>query len=149
MTIRNLLLFGGMLLAFMACNNIESLEENAQQSKENTLLEGELGEKKLKVKPHWKEVSVVQGSTSIETDPFKIKGKEWQIKWELKPQSKKKASEFILILYDRNDPAYTEVVANAEGAENDFVFLEGKGEYYLSVNAKNTQYRITIEELKY
>ncbi len=135
-----------LLPFFTACNDIESLEENVQKTEENNLMDGELSKKKLKVKPRWKQVKEISGKETLETRPFKIKGKEWQIKWSVKENGDE--PEFILILYDKNDPSFTEVIANTDEAENDFAYLEGKGEYYLAVNAKNVRYKVTIEEVK-
>ena len=110
-------------------------------------MDGEVAEKKLDMKPRWKKVEEFSGTETMETPVFKIKGKEWQIKWSVKPTNSD--AEFILILYDSKNPEYMEVIANTEVKENDFAYLEGKGEYYLSINAKNVKYKVSVEEVKY
>ncbi len=129
----------------IACNNLEQLDQHSTTEKEATILDESVVKKDLAIKPKWKQVILIKGKGPKESEIFRIRGKEWKIAW--KTQSDETSDEFILILYDKNNPENTEVIANTTGDSEDFVYLEGKGEYYLSINTKQS-YEITIEELR-
>lgn len=112
------------------------------------LVDGSIGKSELKVQPKWKEVLRVRNKKNHKTKQFKISGSEWKIKWRTKPgKAAAGDEEFIIILYDKNNQDVSEIIANVSGEDEDFAFLEGKGEYFLSINT-DQPYEVVVEEIK-
>ncbi len=94
----------------------------------------------------WYKVAQVTGTGKKTTETFKISGSEWKISWKT-TAAKGKADEFIVILNDKQNPDLYEIIVNVTGTDEDLVFLEGKGQYYLTVTTTQ-QYSIDIQELR-
>lgn len=145
-------------MLLISCNHTESLIDTAlSNSKENAatttesskakLLDGDLDAERTKIKPKWRAIKKFKGKKSRKTEPFKISGKEWKVSWKTKTPEKKQDAEFILILKNRQNKEDSHVIANYTGSDEDFSFLEGRGEYYLQINSSQ-DYEITVHELK-
>jgi hypothetical protein len=96
----------------------------------------------------WKVVERINGKKNKKSKPFRIRGKEWKVSWNLEDNTSPDA-EFIVILHNKKDPSDTEIIANQIGNQDDFVPIQrgDGGEYYLDINAKGG-YEITIEEYR-
>lgn len=136
-----------LAVSVTACNKAAKLEQDArEQAEQGTILDGSIAKKDLKKKPQWKPVFKVKDKKSQKTKVFKISGGEWKIRWRTVP-GKKGDDEFIIMLNDRNNQDVAEIIANVTGADEDFAYLEGKGEYYLQVTTTQP-YEIIIEEAR-
>jgi hypothetical protein len=130
----------------LACNKAKLDQEAREKAEQGTILDGSIAKKDLKKKPQWKPVFKVKDKKSQKTKVFKISGGEWKIRWRTVP-GKKGDDEFIIMLNDRNNQDVAEIIANVTGADEDFAYLEGKGEYYLQVTTTQP-YEIIIEEAR-
>lgn len=96
-----------------------------------------------KKQPKWREVAVFKGKKNTKTKPFVIKGEEWKISWK----ALKGKGEMVVILYDKNDPEFTEIIVNADTEETDYEYMASPGEYYLQVNSTRP-FEIKVEDFR-
>ncbi|MCS6896249.1 MAG: hypothetical protein NZZ60_08915 [Bacteroidia bacterium] len=96
----------------------------------------------VRVKEKWRSLVRITSRKPQKTPPFKVSGKEWKVHWKNKEQG-----ELILILYDADNPDYSEILANTSAPDEDVVYLTGKGRYILEVVGKQP-YEVYIEELR-
>lgn len=109
---------------------------------EQVPLSGTITRSEVRVKEKWRPLVKILSKTPKKTPPFRVAGKEWKIHWKNKGQG-----ELILILYDANNPDYSEIIANTTSQDEDVVYLTGKGQYILEVVAKQP-YEVLVEELR-
>ncbi len=105
-------------------------------------LTGTIARSEVRIKEKWRPVLKIKSQKPQKTPYFKISGKEWKIHWQNKSNG-----ELIVILYDEAKPDYSEVLVNVSTADEDLIFLTGKGRYRLEVMAKQP-YEILVEELR-
>ena len=96
----------------------------------------------MRIKEKWRPILKIKSQKPQKTPYFKITGKEWKIHWHNKANG-----ELIVILYDETKPDYSEVLVNVSTADEDVIFLTGKGRYRLEVTARQP-YEILVEELR-
>ncbi len=95
--------------------------------------------------PTWQIVKSWQGTGTKKTEPFEITGKQWRINW------KSNGGEYGILyisVYHPGDDIIVDVAANARGNAEDTSYIYKTGTFYLDVNAANTNWSITVEELK-
>lgn len=109
---------------------------------ERVPLSGTITRSEVRIKEKWRPLVKIFSKTPKKTPPFRVAGKEWKIYWKNKEQG-----ELILILYDANNPDYSEIIANTTSQDEDVVYLTGKGQYILEVVAKQP-YEVIVEELR-
>jgi len=105
-------------------------------------LTGTIARSEVRIKEKWRPILKIKSQKPQKTPYFKITGKEWKIHWHNKANG-----ELIVILYDETKPDYSEVLVNVSTADEDVIFLTGKGRYRLEVMAKQP-YEILVEELR-
>jgi hypothetical protein len=136
-----------LLVALAGCNNAERAVDKAGRDAESgTLPDGSIGRKELRRKLRWQSVLSLKDRKTQNTQVFKIASNDWKVRWKTRP-GVKGVDEFIVILYDKANPSGSEIVANVTGEDEDFVNMEGRGTYYLSINTTQN-YEIVIEEQK-
>lgn len=108
-------------------------------------MDGSLDRSELRVKPKWYTVSTVEGNGSKQSEPFRINTDgDWKIRWRTTPGAQG-TDEFVIILYDKNDEFINEIIANVAGQDEDFAYLEGKGEYFIEIKSSQ-EYQVVVEE---
>ncbi len=132
----------GMLAT--GCSNTRPADDEGS-TQPGSVLDGSIAKKDLKKKAVWKKVIAVKDVKSGKSKTFKINGSEWKIRWKTKP-GKAGDDEFIVLLNDKDNQT-SEVIANVSGSDEDFAFLEGKGEYYLQITT-GQPYEIVVEEVR-
>lgn len=139
----------GRMLALVAVLAVATTGCGSSTSETDAaLVDGSIGKAELKVQPKWKEVLRVRNIENHKTKRFEISGSEWKIKWRTKPGRNSTGDEdFIIILYDKNNQDVSEIIANVTGEDEDFTFLEGKGEYYLDIKTSQP-YEVVVEQIK-
>lgn len=96
------------------------------------------------VKPRWRTLAELKGSSDKQTKPFRVNSPEWRITWETEPTSKEE--EFFIFLYETGYE--DEPIIIATNPSNDVAEMEAvNGEFYLEVRAKQP-YRVDIKEYK-
>jgi hypothetical protein len=136
-----------MLWILQSCQVIEQeVDKTIQNADNRKMLEGQIGNGELKVKPRWAQVARYKGNKAKKTEPFLIQGREFRLKWKTK-SNKNDDGELIVFLHDAQNPANKEIVVNVAGDDTGEAFLEGKGSYFLKIES-NQAYEITVEEVK-
>lgn len=125
------------LLLTIACTGTSDPSQNEEPPLSNTIARSE-----VRVKEKWRPLVKISSKKPQKTPPFKVSGKEWKVHWKNKEQG-----ELILILYDANNPDYSEILANMLVPDEDVVYLTGKGRYILEVVGKQP-YEVYVEELR-
>ena len=105
-------------------------------------LTGTIARSEVRIKEKWRPILKIKSQKPQKTPYFKISGKEWKIHWQNKANG-----ELIVILYDESKPDYSELLVNVSTADEDVIFLTGKGRYRLEVVAKQP-YEVLVEELR-
>lgn len=136
-------LLSTLLILGIASTGCQKLQDGSESSTE--VLEGSAREGESDSNGAWHHVTTVKGDASKVSGDFTISGREWKISWDSKPQGRD--SEFIIILQDKKNSDIAEIIVNEVGATKDYVFLEGKGTYYLRVSTTQP-YSIDIQELR-
>ncbi|MGQ9864564.1 MAG: hypothetical protein ACUVRD_08840 [Bacteroidia bacterium] len=94
------------------------------------------------IKEKWRTVLKIRSPKPQKTPVFRITGREWKISWKnTQPQ------EFFIILYEKDNPDYSEILVNSTTAEEDVIYLEGKKAFYLETIGKGP-YEVIVEELR-
>ena len=81
------------------------------------------------------------------TDPFTIESESWVIDWghvpsEIKDQS---IGTFQIMVYNVEEPDIPVVIAvNSQERDADIFTIEGKGTFYLMINAANTRWAVRV-----
>ena len=117
----------------------------SQQSPEEASpppLTGTIGRSDVRIKEKWRPLVKINSKKPQKTPVFRISGREWKIHWK-----NKAPGELILILYDANNPDYSEILVNVSTPDEDVIYLTGKGQYRLEVVGKQP-YEVLIEELR-
>lgn len=121
----------------IACTSPES-----DSSPESVPLTGTITRSEVRIKEKWRPLVKIISQKPQKTPPFRVSGREWKIHWK-----NKAPGELILILYDANNPDYSEIIANTSTVDEDVVYLNGKGQYLLEVVGKQP-YEVFVEELR-
>jgi hypothetical protein len=135
---RKLVILGGVLGLLGGCTGGLSQRDETTPPP----LTGTITRSEVRIKEKWRPILKIQSQKPQKTPYFKISGKEWKIHWQNKANG-----ELIVILYDESKPDYSEVLVNVSTADEDVIFLTGKGRYRLEVMAKQP-YEILVEELR-
>jgi len=135
---RKLAILGGVLGLLGGCTGGLSQRDETTPPP----LTGTITRSEVRIKEKWRPILKIQSQKPQKTPYFKISGKEWKIRWQNKANG-----ELIVILYDESKPDYSEVLVNVSTADEDVIFLTGKGRYRLEVMAKQP-YEILVEELR-
>lgn len=91
----------------------------------------------------WKEVISFEGSSTKDTQTFKITGDEWRIVWETSPGT---YGDGVFQIYTyKSNGDIGGVDANVIGKANDTSYKRGSGEYYFTINTTQP-YKIVIEQ---
>ncbi len=146
-TLRLLSLFIAAAL-MVGCDAERVRREAAEGAEGQSVMEGSIaksGTKKTAVR--WREVLALRNKKSVKTKTFKISGAEWKIRWKTKPKKGQETEEFLVVLYDKKNKDVNEIIANDMGEVEDFLYLDGKGDYYLDVTT-NMPYELVVEERK-
>ncbi|MDW8236428.1 MAG: hypothetical protein RMK98_07420 [Bacteroidia bacterium] len=125
-----------LLLLLPACTPSD------MQSSENVPLSGTISRAEVRIKEKWRPLLKITSRKPQKTPSFRITGKEWRVHWK-----NKEAGEFIIVLYDANNPDYSEVLVNTSSPDEDVLYLTGKGQYVLEVVGKQ-KYEVIVEELR-
>jgi hypothetical protein len=90
----------------------------------------------------WREVMSWKGVGVMNTELFQIVGKQWRINWESKGDV---ANLLQIFIYDE-DNELVNLTANAVGSASDTSYVHNKGTYYLTINAANSEWSVSVEE---
>lgn len=93
---------------------------------------------RLQRKPEWSQIIRWQGSGIKTTEPFKIKGSMWRIKWQ-------NLSQVLQIYVYRLNGDLVTLPVNTLEKGQDISYIYEKGEFYLTINAMG-KWVIQIEE---
>ena len=139
-----------LLLAALVvgCDGERVRREAADGASEQSVMEGSIGKAGTKkTAARWREVLALRNKKNVKTKTFKIAGSEWKIRWKTKPKKGQETEEFLVVLYDKKNKDVNEIIANDMGEVEDFLYLDGKGDYYLEVTT-NMPYELVVEERK-
>ncbi len=128
------------LMAFVA--SCTGNAGGADPQKEEPPLTGTITRSEVRIKEKWRPIVKINSQKPQKTPTFRISGREWKIHWK-----NKAPGELILILYDANNPDYSEILANVSVPDEDVIYLTGKGQYRLEVVGKQP-YEVLVEELR-
>jgi len=81
------------------------------------------------------------------TEPFTIESESWVIDWAHVPSEVKGQSigTFQIMVYNVEEPDIPVVIAvNSQEREADVFTIEGKGTFYLMINAANTRWAVRV-----
>ena len=81
------------------------------------------------------------------TDPFTIESESWVIDWAHVPSEIKDQSigTFQIMVYNVEEPDIPVVIAvNSQERDADIFTIEGKGTFYLMINAANTRWAVRV-----
>lgn len=145
---RKLALVIGLAVAFASgCDEDRVRREAAEGAEAQSVMEGSIAKSGVKKAARWREVLVVKNKKTVKTKTFKITGAEWKIRWKTKPKKGQETEEFLVVLYDKKNKDVNEIIANDLGEVEDFLYLDGKGDYYIEVTT-NMPYELVVEERK-
>jgi hypothetical protein len=85
----------------------------------------------------------LNGQADRRSKAFSIDSDKWRITWKTQPNDRD--GEFIVMLYDQQNPGEPLIITNSP--ENDMSDVEGNGVYYLEVTSSQP-YQIEITEFK-
>ena len=103
----------------------------------------------------WHEVisfSGISNSENKKTQPFKIKGEEWRIRWSFEDSGEfgdETNGLFIVNIYRVGDSVITDQFSHTGLSSSDMSYIyEGEGEFYLDITTANAKsWSITVEDL--
>lgn len=124
-----------------------SQEEQKELVEEPPITEGQPKQEQEQEKQAWQEVKSWSGSGIKNTEPFEITGNQWRVKWQ------NKGGEFgggilQIFVYKVGSESPEELLANTTEITSDTSYIYEGGTFYLNVNSANTNWSITVEELK-
>jgi hypothetical protein len=136
-----------LVLSVVACDSDRVRREAADSADAQSVMEGSIAKSSTKKAARWKEVLTVKNKKNAKTKTFRISGNEWKIRWKTKPKRGQEGEEFLVVLYDKKNKDVNEIIANDMGLVEDFLYLDGKGDYYLDITT-NLSYELVVEERK-
>ncbi len=81
------------------------------------------------------------------TDPFTIESESWVIDWRHVPSelNDQPIGTFQIMVYNVEEPDMPVIIAaNSQEKEADVFTIEGKGTFYLMINAANTRWAVRV-----
>jgi hypothetical protein len=136
-----------LVLTVVACDSDRVRREAADSADAQSVMEGSIAKSSTKKAARWKEVLAVKNKKNAKTKTFRISGNEWKIRWKTKPKRGQEGEEFLVVLYDKKNKDVNEIIANDMGQVEDFLYLDGKGDYFLEITT-NLAYELVVEERK-
>jgi hypothetical protein len=83
------------------------------------------------------------GSGIKNTEDFTVAGDQWKIKW-----SNTAGGIIQIFVYKSSDKSLVGLAANTQAAGDGESIQRGAGTYYLTINSANTNWKVTVEDLR-
>lgn len=138
------LLFLGAILPDTEKNNSSNSNINSQNNYQSSNTANVIKEETTATSKSWHDITSFDGTNSKKTDTFHIQGDKFKLIYNVNPANE--YSAFYLTIYREGDTYMADSVSLDSGSDESIIY-EGKGNFYLDINAANLDdWEVKVED---